>query len=286
MKWKPWPIVLISIFLITEPLVKVFLDSFLFQVNVDRFLGIYFETHNPFESFVYFLSLPIAGVALFVIKRWSLPLFFTMELLVGYDYFVRYSQVPGENTMFLVFGILALNLAIVSYFLIPAVWEIYYNPRLRWWESKPRFRVVIPATLEGTWDSAPCTIVDISEGGAYIQTKKKIELNKPVTLVIKLFEAELKIAGEAIHFGDCQLNGVGMRFIEKNPEINRQIEKFMEGVRLLNAQEIRPRGKWHEDFKNWINILRKDVKKGLIPESNISRSNDQSDPKDPNSKAA
>jgi hypothetical protein len=109
-----------------------------------------------------------SGVLLLVVRRWTwtLSLVF-LSIIVVYDFIMLATnqfEIMGPFPIFLmIMATIAFGLGLyLSEFRKP-----YLNPRLRWWETEPRYRVDLPVTL--TTVEHPGNLVDISRSGVLIE---------------------------------------------------------------------------------------------------------------------
>jgi len=105
-----------------------------------------------------------------------------------------------------------LNIAVVGYFLSPAIKLAYMDPRIRWWEAKPRYDVGIDCTLND--EDKKYTIKNISESGCFLAGENlKLVPGSAYELKFDLFDIIFKIKAEVIHhFTYNDTTGYGLKF--------------------------------------------------------------------------
>jgi len=91
-------------------------------------------------------------------------------------------------------GFLRLQYRSREYFLLPAVRAAYFNAKLRWWETKPRYLVNIPASFgrKGA-SSARGTMVNLSEGGAFLKTARKYKKSQKIHVQFYLLGRDYEV---------------------------------------------------------------------------------------------
>lgn len=173
------------------------------------------------QTWILLVLLFVAGALLLVVRRWS----WTFSLVV-LGMIAIYDLVMIKN--FVAMGplaVVAMLVGTVSFGLILYFSEFrkpYINPRLRWWETSPRYKVDLPATCSTV--PTPGVMVDISRSGVLLQWPAdlnipNIEGNCHVTLPNQLtLPALAKRKTE---------HGYGMEFHTLNREQKRQLLDFI-----------------------------------------------------------
>ena len=149
MNRKPWPIVILGLMQIIVPIFGVLLSAYLYNMTPFRYLRVYFEIMPAVKIFEFLFLFPIAGIAILAMRRWSYPFFIIAMLWATYSN-IQTSVLDYQSNWGVVYiiGITLVNFAVVTYFLLPSVRRFYFDERVRWWESKPRFKVEIMGVIE------------------------------------------------------------------------------------------------------------------------------------------
>jgi len=178
MKRKPWPIILIALFHVLAPFGNIIFNS----LRADRTL---IQTWNfwyyalPKPLFITYVILPpLAGIFIFICKRWS---YWCYVVCLS---FIFFSNVYGFWTNMNLLNFLALalvmiiDLLVVAYFVTPSVRVVYFDPRMRWWETAPRYNF----NLNGLMGGHPGFIKNISAGGALVESGSSYSEGESVEL--------------------------------------------------------------------------------------------------------
>jgi hypothetical protein len=230
MKRRPWPIVLLAMMQLFSPSLSVAVSAIKLHTAPQHLLWMLLKYGSAWQLFDLFGTGLIAAFAIFSMKRWSYPVFLA---IFGWDVFSNISvwhQFPQVYSVTTVIFVNAANILLVSYFLIPAVRAAYFNPKLRWWESKPRFSVAIVGKLKSNPTDAPGSrfqdiqITDISEGGAYIIARQALELGQKVSLTFNLHELKFAPTGKIVHRGRDD-RGYGVQFVSMELEEHRTLKR-------------------------------------------------------------
>ncbi len=261
MERRPWILVFIAVFNLIAPFVNVLGSYFSSQVPFKIFLQAVLVPANIIPFAFIFIPSFIAAYAIWVSKKWSYFVFLCCMLVLvvrnGYLYFI------GQNISFTDFLIASfINTFLVSYFLIPNVRKIYFNPRLRWWETKTRYSKNVNIILNINNESVGTSFSDISEGGIFIVSPQNIALNSvvPISFIDEGISFELQ--GEVVYKRPDD-SGYGIKFVNVSSAQKKKIKQYIHILNKNNvpsAREIRP---WQEDLFGWLRDLKQF--KGLLP---------------------
>jgi hypothetical protein len=141
---RPWPVVILAALHILAPILNVLIQSLIFSISPIEFLkGL--RGAGFFDIYRFYLLMPVAGVAIYAMKRWSYPVFFGSWLwcIAGNYLNLKESLALPNGASPLPAGpeafSIALNLALICYFILPRVRAAYFRPHARWWEPEPRY---------------------------------------------------------------------------------------------------------------------------------------------------
>ncbi|HVJ64469.1 MAG TPA: PilZ domain-containing protein [Bdellovibrionota bacterium] len=172
---------------------------------------------------VLMLLVAISGLSLMLVRKWS----WVLSLAALGSVFV-YSVIllPNINSkasvaivaLLMLLTIGAMGVIFFSPFRLP-----YVNPRLRWWETSPRYRVDIKVKVGDVAQDA--TLVDISRSGALVEwtsaavpelePRTKITLPMGLTLLVEVIRKTQQ--------------GYGLKFLsEHNKADTKTLKTFLE----------------------------------------------------------
>ena len=263
---KPWSINILAFLFISEPLVKLLFYSWYWNRDI-HFLLTTTPMKSPYMVFMFFFACPVAGIAIWAVKRWSLPVFLMIEALILFGHFSSWHSAPEYFSTFLFVAMTLLNAVVVSYFLIPAVRIAYLDPRVRWWAQKPRYEVSWPCTISQGKLSEKGLILNLSEGGVRLNLVKKVsfESGKSVNIEFKFegfsFSLPSEIRYQMPADGAVQY---GVQFEEASGKKRLPIRQC---IRVLERRKF-PRRPGRESriksLAQWLYVLFT-TGKGLIP---------------------
>lgn len=264
MNRKPWPIIILALLQLFAPIVNAFINSWLLHIP----LNVYFKQfvlHKSVLSLIVLFVIPIAcAVFIYICKLWSLIGFITLEVfLVAWNILQRTAD-PNHYSLLTVSTFNTVNLVLVLYFLIPAVRQVYTNPRIRWWESKPRYLKEHKVSLIYDGQQIEATTINISEGGAFISTSHLLQAHKTVSFLLKDGRHEFSISAEILHTSP-QNNLAGLKFHTKKSKVIKRVKKYISHLKESGTPERSPIEPWQTSFLAWIKAFNH-PQKALLPQ--------------------
>lgn len=266
MNYKPWPIIVLAIFHFIEPLTKISFFSLYYMISPLEVFLAEMRTGQIIHIIEFFFLFPIAGLAIIKVKKWSIPLFIAIQvwvIIANWNY-LTFLYNSGQNTMlgfFILF--LVINLAVVLFLLLPAVRIAYMDPRVRWWEAKPRYQITIPCQVD---KSHQAEILNISESGVFIAENEKLETGSTISLDFNFYNQEFFLDAKVIHgFSINNKPGYGVQFLDLSKEEKLRLQRLLAAFEALLIDRRPARRDDWIDFKNWIKNLMAHGK-GLFPE--------------------
>jgi hypothetical protein len=241
MKNRPLVILVIGLLHLLEPFSKVFYlkvaSDFTFVEVIQNILAI----EDPMKIFEFWFLFPIGGIALLSVRKWSLPVFFSVQFYSIYSHLLYekftwpyVSETPLYSSMFL----LLFNIGIMIYFLLPEVRRPFFDHKLRWWEPKLRFNIDIPCALflKETLDSKQCRIVNISQTGAFICTEWNLNTDQLITLRFQYMNLYFSLDGRVVNVHSLSgATGFGVKFDYKSIWQNFRMQRLLFALRLLKV---------------------------------------------------
>lgn len=91
----------------------------------------------------------------------------------------------------------------------------YFFPRIRWWESDPRYKLSVPVRLVVNDQELQGEIMDISMGGCFIKSGSNYSLGDEISLFFDLFESPVACRGKVVWRAQSRVThpkGIGIKF--------------------------------------------------------------------------
>lgn len=222
MKKRPLIFVVLAAIHFLEPLFKIFFlkmqTGFEWTVIFDNI----FSITSPKAIFEFWLLFPIAGFAIMGAKKWSYPLFVTVQVYSIYAHltYQKFTWPYVAETPFISHTLLLVfNLLVIAYFLMPDVRRIFFEPGLRWWETPTRFYFDLPCavTFGDSNDLIDVKIKNISRTGCFISYMGEFMDGQPLTLHLTYGAHDIKLAAEVVRKSEFQgEQGMGVKFHYQN----------------------------------------------------------------------
>ncbi len=173
MKHRPLPFVILAILHLIEPLLKIAYFKATTNFPVIDIVENISHLNSSRAVFEFWLLFPIGGLALLGVKKWSYPVFVSVQMYSIYSH-LNYepftwpyaSSTPQWPSLF----ILGCNIAMIIYFLLPEIRKPFFNKEDRWWEHRERYTIRIPCSYSLSSSNAlkDAEILNISHSGAFI----------------------------------------------------------------------------------------------------------------------
>jgi hypothetical protein len=243
MKTKPWPLMMLALINFLCPIGNVLLSAKLEHISVLQYLH-----EGQLMDLLTILIAPwIGAFAVFSVKKWSYPVFLAVMTYQAGNLFYQAHVYPDILNTKLVFLLSMLNLALVSYFLSPRVRIVYYDQRLKWWESSPRYDVTIECLIGGKQgQGCKAQVLNISLGGVFLKCSKELKVGADIELALEAAHDSVSMIGKVLY---SRNGGYGVQFTHDKVRMG-QIKTL---IKHLRATGIKPTPKVlkMEDFRNW-----------------------------------
>jgi c-di-GMP-binding flagellar brake protein YcgR len=183
------------------------------------------------------------------VKKWGWYLFLGCSAaLIAYTT-GSYVVAPRYNLFVLVLADIGL-MVIAGITFHKHVIAPYFNPRLRWWETKPRYRVEAYAQLKVGAAIVNGEILDISQSGCFATFILDLPIGKTYTMHLKCLRHTLDVEGKIMRkAAKCEPHeGYGVLFSKMSTEQNQKINQIIDelergGLRdFIRDQEMIPSG--------------------------------------------
>lgn len=266
MRRRPWSLVILAFFHILAPIGNIIFNAIITNHKVLDYLAL--ATTNAYlsKNWPVIVFPLIAGVSIYACKRWSFYVYLvSITILFAFSYGGFLSKSESISLFHLILVYL-INVAVVVYFLIPAVRSIYFDRRMRWWEIKPRYTCDFPAEWQFDDNDVvmPGEIGNISINGLFIKSEILPKDDHMVTIRIPQKDGiGGSFYGQVILHNTAKKIGFGVKFHhdKESKQLAEQITGFLDsnGMRITTL-DIRP----EDSFTYWARTLIT-TGKGLLP---------------------
>lgn len=234
MKRRPWILIVLAWAHIFSPVISFAINAALAQRSLTEYVSVFFQPHNLQGQWPHLFFPITAGVAIYLCKRWSFFLYLISIIALFILSYIGYVERGGAVPLAALIGIYFGNLLLVSYFLIPSIRKIYFDPRLRWWETENRYLWQNPATFaqdDGSTHSA--TIQNISRSGLLLKSNHLPPDQSKISLESQTDRALLILKGTVIHHSHQKHLGFGVRFDSHDHNLDQLIQDLHKQGHLI-----------------------------------------------------
>src|SRR6185295_9877362 len=176
------------------------------------------------DAFQTLLLMPIAGVAIYMMKRWSYPVFLGAVLWSAVRNLSHLQYAKGVMPLPMLVVVYLFEIGLVGYFFLPKVRTTYFDPTVRWWESKPRYVLELAARVRAKGGrDLPGQILNISEGGAFVTVTGDLAVSDALELEFSVMGRPFLTQGKVVHARDMGggRHCFGIQFIHTVESLNR-----------------------------------------------------------------
>jgi hypothetical protein len=265
MKRKPWPLIILAILHFLAPVGNIIANSLYVNVSISTYIHALYLSNEWIKTLIFLLAPIVGGILIFICKRWSYYLYLSLMVLpCVYSYFFWLRQPSFELALYLILAYL-INFLMVVYFMLPQVRQVYFDPRLRWWETKPRFEVEVDTEIFIKDQSAKGYIKNISEGGLFVETSLVLKVTDNIDINFKYKDRNYTFNGNVVFVKNLEVRkGYGIKLVLSDTEINN-LKKLIDIVSEESLIMINRLPGDEDTFEYWIKKLF-NQKKGLLPE--------------------
>lgn len=261
----------VAVFYLGFPVFYLFVSALLFDIPAGALLRILL---SPFYYLVSLLAM-IVGYALWEVHRWGWYLFLITNFLIGYQNAIIVNEYGTTHHKVVAFFASIFGMILIIFRVAREIRVPYFFPKIRWWESNPRYKLLVPvkltrvegSTLEGE-------IMDLSMGGCFIKLKAEIHQHEPVQLKFSVFHLPIECQGIIVWQSQSTVTtpkGIGVKFMPFSRAQKRTLRQIM--ARLKRVATLYRKSRYilsQEEFLKRLNELEEDFsrprtrRKGLI----------------------
>lgn len=238
MNRRPWPILLLAILQFLSPLIYVSVASFFYDLSFGatvREILTLASTLRKFDLFV--LPFLLGGLILSVRKSGYAAVLAGTAYLVVRGVFAFIASNETDPVFPIVFSN-ALCLVVFATLLRPKTRSVYFNPRLRWWETSPRYVIAFPASLKRVGGNpSKATVQNVAAGGIGLEVAETGFLKGEIVDLEfqhegETFRLKSKVVWESALAPGKQ--GLGLQWADGNP--SGEFSKIRRLIRALKAK--------------------------------------------------
>lgn len=158
----------------------------------------------------------LSGYGLWEMRRWGWYVFLATNLLIAYSSAVLVTDFGTTQHKFIAYLVCLAVVGGIVYRIGREVKVPYFLPRIRWWESNPRYKLVAPVQLKREDEELlEGEILDLSNSGCFIKLKQELKQGEVVTLRFTLYQESVECQGTVVWRAASTVThprGIGVKF--------------------------------------------------------------------------
>ncbi|OFZ19024.1 MAG: hypothetical protein A2X94_12160 [Bdellovibrionales bacterium GWB1_55_8] len=234
MRKRPIGIVILAIVHLVAPLFFIIYAATAIGISPFGYAKILSEL--PLSSKVeFYLLSPIAGLAIYRVRPWSYPIFLFAVGLTAFRYYQYHTAFPHLLSIWVLAGVFLADILVVSYFFTPTILSAYFNARMRWWESKPRYVAKIECEVRDGQAVITGATEDISVGGCFLRTEGTLGSGEVIGLHFEHGAMSFDLKARVVYCGGERRPGYGLHFIEVTFKVRRQLGQLIRKLKRSGA---------------------------------------------------
>lgn len=175
MKRKPLLIQLIALGYVLTPFTFL-IQYFMFSKKPFSDAATWMTLANPYKlSFL--IIPPIVAIGIYKIRPWGWYLALVHLGLIVVNNMIAWLK--GSRTpTWAIWAFTAFTFVVLITFVRKTIREPYFNPRVRWWETKPRFAMTLQVALGNDRTRLTGETFNISEGGMFMVSDASVSIDE------------------------------------------------------------------------------------------------------------
>ena len=194
------------------PIVYLFFVALIFDVPASQCMRVLL---SPSYYLLCILAV-VTGYGLWEAKRWAWYVFLVTSVLIAYANAVVAVQYSESHHKFLAFLSSVIVLGFIIYRVGREMRVPYFLPRIRWWESDPRYRLSAPVKVSKADGAAvDGEIMDLSMGGCFVKLRHDVAQHESISVIFSIFGVEINCTGVVVWCTPGTVThprGIGVKF--------------------------------------------------------------------------
>jgi hypothetical protein len=180
------------------------------------------------SPFFYFLTvwMIVAGFGLWEMRRWGWYVFLGANVWLLYWcawILAQHARTDHKGGLFMIVFVVLCGLAfrVAREIRVP-----YFHPRIRWWETNPRYRLSVAVQVKVGDRALKGEILDVSRGGCFIKLREEVKEGEKIDLQFSIFQTQFKCAGTVVWRSKSTVThpkGCGIKFQAMNREQRKSL---------------------------------------------------------------
>lgn len=225
----------VAIFYLGFPVFYILVTALLFDIPAQQCLRILL---SPSYYLISVLAIAV-GYGLWEVKRWGWYLFITTNFLIAWQNAIFVNQYGTSHHKVLAFAASLVFLIVMTVRVAREIRVPYFFPKIRWWESNPRYKLAVSAKMVRKDGSiVEGQILDLSLGGCFIKLRGELDLHEVLNLAFTVFGAPIEAQGVVVWRTQSTVThpkGIGVKFYPFVRAQKRSMRQIHQRLRKINA---------------------------------------------------
>jgi hypothetical protein len=259
MRQKPFILIVLAALHFLAPIGNLLINSYRQHVQPSYLWNFWLYEKASYHMMIYVVIPMFSGLFIYICRRWSLYAYLFCIAVTVVTSALGFHQYTSVFSIIAFFVAIALDIVLVVYFMLPQVKRVYLDPRLRWWETAPRYNYQTSANILNIGKGR---VSNISIGGLLLFTDSDIKDNQLIKMEFES-DPKIEVSGQVVYHRQMKEKGYGIQFDKKSSK-----EKALKGlIRKLenDGKRLQDRSGEKYNIKSWATDLVKSGK-GIIPE--------------------
>jgi hypothetical protein len=184
-----------------------------------------------------------AGYGLWEMKRWAWHFLIAASVLIAYENAIVLHQYAESHHKALAYIASLMGVAGILHRVSREVRVPYFFPKIRWWESNPRYKLCVPVkvTRSVPGETGPPTvleaeILDLSMGGCFLKLRTDLAYHQRVVLSFKVFGVPVECDGAVVWLTQSRVThprGCGIKFALANRGQKRALKQITSRLKKI-----------------------------------------------------
>ncbi len=256
MNRRPWLLVLLAITFVISPFLYPLLVSFYFDTPLTTVAKETLAINSTYRNIEVFILPVVLGIFTYFAHRAS---YFIVVLGSIFLLVRNFLVFEATNDSFPVSALVFMNLLfvfVIVYLSRRSTRALYFNSKMRWWETDPRYVVEWEGTLSRLGaQPTKVKIQNIAVGGAALETLDSgFQPHEQIKLDFFALGQSYSFAAGVVREKNSEgaPTLLGIQWLEKRRSADgKKMKKLIREIKQKGIPTTRPADRW-QDFKSWI----------------------------------
>jgi hypothetical protein len=224
----------VALFYMAFPIAYMIIAALVFDIPAASYI------HILLSPLYYFISLVavISGWGLWEMSRWAWYVFGFSNFLIVYENALVMKDYSESHHKFAGFVVSLLMTVFVFLRVSREVRVPYFFPKIRWWESDPRYRLAVVTGLirKVSEDLVTGEILDLSGSGCFVKTRIDLKTDEPIALKFEAFKLPIQCEGIVVWKSESTVThpkGVGIKFTTVDRASKRNLRLITKRLKAI-----------------------------------------------------